>query len=171
MSQYVRDARIAMIYEGANGIQALDLVGRKLGLHGGRAVQAFFAEVGEFCEEHRSNEQMAPYTRALKNGLKDLQAATLWLMQNGIQNPDDAGAASADYMHLFGLVALGYMWAWMVKIAQSRLSEAGDDTGFYEGKLVTGRYFMERVMPETAAHLARISSGSGMMMALPAEAF
>jgi acyl-CoA dehydrogenase len=172
MSQFVRDARIAMIYEGANGIQALDLVGRKLGLNGGRAVQAFFAEVGEFCEANRPDEKMALYTKALKNGLNDLQAATVWLMQNAIQKPENAGAASTDYMHLFGLVALGYMWAWMAKSAQARLAEGGGDaTSFYESKLVTGRYFMERVMPETAAHLARISTGADTMMALPAEAF
>jgi len=172
MSQFVRDARIAMIYEGANGIQALDLVGRKLALNGGRAVQAFFKEVGEFCEENRGDEKMAPYTKALKKGLNDLQAATMWLMQNAMARPDNAGAASTDYMHLFGLVALGYMWAQMVKVADASLAGGADGDGaFYENKLVTGRYFMERVMPETAAHLARISSGADTMMALPAEAF
>jgi hypothetical protein len=170
MSQYVRDARIAMIYEGTNGVQALDLVGRKLALNGGRAVQAFFAEVDEFYQSNRADEKMAPYTKALKKGLDDLQSATLWLMQNAIQKPDNAGAASTDYMHLFGLVALGYMWARMAKAAQARLA-AGGETAFWEAKLVTGRYFMERVMPETAAHLARISSGADTMMALPAEAF
>ena len=172
MSQFVRDARIAMIYEGANGIQALDLVGRKLAMHGGRAVQAFFKEVGDFCEENRADEKMAPFTKGLKKGLNDLQAATMWLMQNAMQNPDNAGAASTDYMHLFGLVSLGYMWAQMTKSAQAKLANgAGDRAGFYETKLVTARYFMERVMPETGAHLARISSGSETMMKLPAEAF
>ncbi|HEY4191392.1 MAG TPA: acyl-CoA dehydrogenase [Mesorhizobium sp.] len=166
MSQFVRDARIAMIYEGANGIQALDLVGRKLALNGGRAVQAFFKEVGEFCEENRANEKMSPFTKGLKKGLNDLQAATLWLMQNGMKNPDNAGAASTDYMHLFGLVALGYMWAQMAKTALAKADEA-----FYANKLVTARFFMERAMPETAAHLARLSSGAETMMALPAEAF
>ena len=172
MSQFVRDARIAMIYEGANGIQALDLVGRKLAQNGGRAVQAFFKEVGEFCEENRADEKMAPFTKALKKGLNDLQAATMWLMQNAMAKPDNAGAASTDFMHLFGLVSLGYMWARMVKAAQGKLAEgAGDGASFYENKVVTGRYFMERVMPETAAHLARISTGADTMMALPAEAF
>jgi acyl-CoA dehydrogenase len=171
MSQFVRDARIAMIYEGANGIQALDLVGRKLPQHGGRAVQAFFKEVGAFCEANRADEKMAPFTKVLKKGLNDLQAATLWLMQNAMQKPDNAGAASTDYMHLFGLVSLGYMWARMVKAAQDRLGSADGDAAFFESKVVTGRYFMERVMPETAAHLARISSGADTMMALPAEAF
>ena len=172
MSQFVRDARIAMIYEGANGVQALDLVGRKLGLNGGRAVQAFFKDVGEFCEANRGDEQMAPYTKALKKGLNDLQAATMWLVQNGMANPDNAGAASTDYMHLFGLVALGYMWGRMVKSAQDKLATgANGSADFYETKLVTGRYFMERVMPETSAHLARLSTGSATMMALAAEAF
>lgn len=172
MSQFVRDARIAMIYEGANGVQALDLVGRKLGLNGGRAVQAFFKEVGEFCEANRGDEQMAPYTKALKKGLNDLQAATMWLVQNGMTNPDNAGAASTDYMHLFGLVALGYMWGRMAKTAQDKLATgANGSADFYETKLVTGRYFMERVMPETSAHLARLSTGSATMMALAAEAF
>jgi acyl-CoA dehydrogenase len=169
MSQFVRDARIAMIYEGANGIQALDLVGRKLPMHGGRAVQAFFKEVGEFCEVNRADEKMSPFTKALKKGLNDLQAATMWLMQNAMTKPENAGAASTDYMHLFGLVALGYMWAKMVKVAQDKLAAGADP--FFETKIVTGRYFMERVMPETSAHLARISSGADTMMALPAEAF
>jgi len=172
MSQFVRDARIAMIYEGANGVQALDLVGRKLGLHGGRAVQAFFKDVGEFCEENRADEKMAPFTKAVKKGLNDLQAATMWLMQNAMQKPDNAGAASTDYMHLFGLVSLGFMWAQMAKASQAKLAQgAGDASAFYEAKLATARYFMERIMPETAAHLARISSGADSMMALPAEAF
>ncbi|QDZ00272.1 acyl-CoA dehydrogenase [Nitratireductor mangrovi] len=172
MSQFVRDARIAMIYEGANGIQALDLVGRKLPQNGGRAIQAFFKEVGDFCEENRSDEKMAPFTKALKKGLNDLQAATMWLMQNAMQKPDNAGAASTDYMHLFGLVSLGYMWAMMAKVAQAKLAEgANGASSFCENKLVTGRFFMERVMPETAAHLARISAGADSMMALQADAF
>jgi hypothetical protein len=169
MSQFVRDARIAMIYEGTNGIQALDLVGRKLPAHGGRAAMAFFKEVGDFCEERRSDEDMAPYVKALKKGLNDLQAATLWFMQNAMQKPDNAGAGATDYMHLFGLVALGYMWA---LIARSVLSETGDAASAERrGKLVTARFFMERIMPETALRLARIEAGADSLMALPAEAF
>ncbi|MDF1599104.1 acyl-CoA dehydrogenase C-terminal domain-containing protein [Mesorhizobium sp. YIM 152430] len=172
MSQFVRDARIAQIYEGANGIQALDLVGRKLGQNGGRAVQAFFKDVGAFCEDNRADEKMAPYTKSLKKGLNDLQAATMWLMQNGMGKPDNAGAASTDYMHLFGLVSLGYMWAMMAKTAQEKIA-AGDNGSaeFYENKLATARFFMDRLMPETSAHLARISSGADSMMALSADAF
>jgi alkylation response protein AidB-like acyl-CoA dehydrogenase len=172
MSQFVRDARIAMIYEGANGIQALDLVGRKLALNGGRAVQAFFKEVGDFCEENREDDKMKAYTKALKKGLNDLQAATMWLMQNAMQKPDNAGAASTDYMHLFGLVALGYMWAQMAKSAQAKLADgANGSSAFLEHKLTTATFFMERILPETATRLARISAGADSMMALPAEAF
>ena len=110
MEQFVRDARIAMIYEGANGIQALDLVGRKLAKDGGRAVTAFFNEVGDFVREH-GEEKLAPFVKPLKKALDDLQAATMWFMGNALAKPDNAGAGATDYMHLFGLVALGYMWA------------------------------------------------------------
>ncbi|PWV99888.1 alkylation response protein AidB-like acyl-CoA dehydrogenase [Hoeflea marina] len=172
MSQYVRDARIAMIYEGANGIQALDLVGRKLGANGGRAVMAFFKEVGDFCEENRSNEALAPHTKALKKGLNDLQASTMWLMQNAMAKPDNAGAASTDYLHLFGLVALGYMWAMMARAALAKQAE-GDSAGaeFYANKLTTARFYMERIMPETALRKIRVEAGSDSMMELAADAF
>jgi hypothetical protein len=168
----VRDARIAMIYEGANGIQALDLVGRKLPANGGRAIQAFFKEVGDFCEDNRADENMSFFTKHLKKGLNDLQAATMWFVQNAMAKPDNAGAGSHDYMHLFGLVTLGYMWALQAKTAQEKLADgAGDRAQFLEAKLTTARYFMERIMPETGAHLARISAGADSMMALAEEAF
>lgn len=172
MSQYVRDARIAMIYEGANGIQALDLVGRKLAANGGRAVTAFFKEVGDFCEENRDNEDLSYFTKHLKKGLNDLQGSTMWFMQNAMSEPDNAGAGSTDYMHLFGLVALGYMWAWMAKVAVEKLgSGAGDDKDYLENKLITARFFMERIMPETALRRQRVEAGAGSMMALDAAAF
>ncbi|OLP53246.1 acyl-CoA dehydrogenase [Rhizobium rhizosphaerae] len=171
MSQYVRDARIAMIYEGANGIQALDLVGRKLGLNGGRAIMALFKEVGDFCETHRNDEAMAPFTKALKKGLNDLQAATMWFMSNAMAKPDNAGAGSTDYMHLFGLVVLGYMWARMAKAAQDGLANSDPRQAYLEAKLVTARFFMERLMPETSLRKARVEAGAETMMTLSAEAF
>ncbi|TDW36972.1 alkylation response protein AidB-like acyl-CoA dehydrogenase [Rhizobium azibense] len=172
MSQYVRDARIAMIYEGANGIQALDLVGRKLGLNGGRAVMALFKEIGDFCEENRNDEKMTFFTKNLKKGLNDVQAATMWFMQHAMAKPDNAGAGSTDYMHLFGLVVLGYMWAKMAKAAEDGLA-SGDSPreSYLRNKLVTARFFMERIMPETALRKARIETGAETMMTLPAEAF
>ncbi|MEL7428960.1 MAG: acyl-CoA dehydrogenase C-terminal domain-containing protein [Pseudomonadota bacterium] len=172
MSQFVRDARIAQIYEGANGIQALDLVGRKLPQNGGRAMRAFMEEVNEFTKRHKENEAMQVYTKPLRESVKALEAATMWLMQNGMKDPNNAGAASMDYMHLFGLVALGYMWGMMAEKSQQALKEgANGSTSFHEEKLMTARYFMERVMPEAGAHLARIQSGAESMMALNAEAF
>lgn len=169
MEQFVRDARIAMIYEGANGVQALDLVGRKLPKDGGKAVMAFFGEVEGFIKEQAGNEAMAVYTAPLKKGLGDLQAATMWFMQNAMANPDNAGAGSSDYMHLFGIVALGYMWAQMARAALEKA--ANDNDQFYRNKLLTGKFFMERMMPETAFRLARISAGSQTTMALPADQF
>ena len=169
MEQFVRDARIAMIYEGANGIQALDLVGRKLPRDGGRAVMAFFGEVGAFAKEHGGDEAMKPFVTPLSAALGHLQQATGWLMQNALTKPDNAGAAATDYMKLFGLVALGYMWAKMAKVAQDKA--AAGATPYLNTKLVTGRFFMERLLPETAVHLARIQSGSATTMELAAEAF
>lgn len=171
MSQYVRDARITMIYEGANGIQALDLVGRKLPANGGRALMAYFKEIGDFCEADRGDEALSFYTKHLKKGLNDLQTASMWLMQNAMAKPDNAGAASTDFMHLFGLVALGYMWAKMAKAAQAKLSSGEGDKAYFETKLVTARFYMERIMPETQLRLSRIQTGADTLMELPAEAF
>jgi hypothetical protein len=170
MEQFVRDSRIAMIYEGANGIQALDLVGRKLPRDGGRAIMAFFTEVGTYCKEHGGDEAMKPYVGPLSNGLGHLQQATTWLMQNAMKKPDNAGAAATDYLQLFGFVALGYMWAKMAKVVQGKIAASGE-TAYLKTKLVTGRFFMERMMPETALHLARIQTGAGTTMELAAEAF
>ncbi len=172
MSQFVRDARIAMIYEGANGIQALDLVGRKLGMNGGRAVMALFKEIGDFCEENRGDEKLAPFTKALKKGLNDLQAGTMWFMQNAMAKPDNAGAGSTDYMHLFGLVVVGYMWAKIAKAAEEGLANGGGGReDFLKNKLVTAKFFMERLMPETALRKTRIEAGADTTMELAAEAF
>ena len=171
MSQYVRDARIAMIYEGANGVQAMDLVGRKLAANGGRAVMAVFKEIGDFCEENRADERLAPFTKAIKKGLNDAQAASMWFMQNAMTKPDNAGAGATDYMHLFGLVVLGYMWGRSVKAAYEKLDAGDSRTDFLNNKLVTARFFMDRLMPETALRRARIETGADSVMALAAEAF
>src|ERR1700688_4510111 len=166
MEQFVRDARIAMIYEGANGIQALDLVGRKLGKDGGRALQAFFAEVSGYIKEREADAAMAPYVKPLGQALGELREATLWFAQNALGNPDNAGAGATDYMQLFGLVALGYMWCRIVDAVKAKTAAAGMDD-----KLVIGRFFMERMLPATTTRLARIKAGAESTMALPAEAF
>ncbi|GLK54681.1 alkylation response protein AidB-like acyl-CoA dehydrogenase [Methylopila capsulata] len=171
MEQFVRDARIAMIYEGANGVQAMDLVGRKLGRDGGRAIMALFKEIDGFLAANAADEGMKPFLEPLKKARGDLQSATMWFMANAMAKPDNAGAGATDYMHLFGLVALGYMWA---KIARAALDKTVDGTGDAAAmgvKLTTGRFFMERCLPETGARLAAISAGADAVMALPAEAF
>lgn len=171
MEQFVRDARIAMIYEGANGIQALDLVGRKLPRDGGRAVMAFFNEVGTYVQQH-GDEKMRPFTAPLGQALGHLQQATMWFMNNAISRPDNAGAGATDYMHMFGLVALGYMWARIAKTVHATLDSGPEASReWLEAKLVTGRFFMQRILPETATQLARIQAGADTVMELPAEAF
>ena len=170
MEQFVRDARIAMIYEGANGVQALDLVGRKLAKDGGRAVMAFFGEVNGFLAANKDDAALAPYLGGLKSSLGHLQQATMWLSANGLKNPDDAGAGSYDYMHLMGLTALGYMWARIVKAVLARQAQS-ESTPALDSKLTLAKFFNERMLPETAAHLARLSAGAATLMALPAEAF
>ncbi len=169
-SQYLRDCRIALIYEGTNGVQALDLVGRKLAANGGRAVMSFFAEIDGFVEANAGNAELKPFLDGLAGAKAQLQEATLWLMQNGLANPDNAGAASTDYMHLFGITGLAYMWALMVKVSLARIA-GGDSDPFYASKVAVGRYFLERVLPDTGAHLAKLKTGSATMMAMPAEAF
>jgi hypothetical protein len=171
MSQFVRDARITMIYEGANGIQAMDLVGRKLAKDGGRAVMAFFNEVGAFCQDNAHDENLKAFVAPLQKGLADLQQATMWFMNNAMAKPDNAGAGATDYMHLFGIVAMGYMWAKMAKAAHAKKAQGNGVAERMDAKLMTGRFFMERMMPETATRLACISTGADSTMALPAELF
>ena len=166
MEQFVRDARIAMIYEGANGIQALDLVGLKLGKDGGRALMAFLNEIGGFIKEKGADASMKPFVTPLGVALGHLQQASMWFMQNAMAKPDNAGAGATDYLQMFGLVALGYMWC---LIAQAALAKQTDAR--MKAKLITARFFMERMLPETAAQLARIKSGADAVMELPDEAF
>lgn len=171
MSQYVRDARITMIYEGANGVQALDLVGRKLAQNGGRGVQAFFALVATELEAAKANPALADYAARLEKALGDLQASTMWLMQNGLANPDNAGAGSTPYMHLMGIVSLGLMWLRMANAAQAALAAGTDDKAFMEAKLITARFFAERIMPDTGALRRKLEAGAEAIMALPEDAF
>ena len=172
IEQFVRDARITMLYEGTNGVQALDLVGRKLPKDGGRALQAFFAEVTAYAKERGADAAMTPYIKPLSQSLGDLQQATMWFLQNALGNPDNAGAGATDYMNLFGLVALGYMWCLIAEAAKAKGGAGGDGAADrMSQRLATGRFFMERMLPATATHLARIKAGAASTMALPAEAF
>ncbi|OJI95501.1 acyl-CoA dehydrogenase/hypothetical protein [Planktotalea frisia] len=173
MSQYTRDARIAMIYEGANGVQALDLVGRKLAQDGGKHVMAFFDLVKTFCKDNSGQDEAydADFIEPLKAASKDLQAAGMYFMQNGMKNPNHALAGSNDFMHMFGHVCLGLMWARMAKASREALASGTSDVAFHETKLTTGRYYMARQLPATALHLTRIQSGADTVMALDAANF
>ncbi len=171
MSQFARDARIAMIYEGANGVQALDLVGRKLAADGGKHVMAFFEMVRAECKAHDGDDRMKAFTDALKTASKQLQAAGMYFMQNGMKNPNAALSGSYDFMHLMGHVCMGLMWTRMAKAAYEALDAGAADKDYLQTKVATGRYYMARQLPACGMHLARIESGADPVMALAAEAF
>ena len=173
MSQFARDARIAMIYEGANGVQALDLVGRKLAQDGGKHVMAFFDMVKSYIAEAKGKDEAfdKAFLEPLKAASKDLQGAGMYFMQNGMKNPNAALSGSYDFMHLFGHVCLGLMWAKMAEAATEVLASGAGDAEFLKAKIDTGRYYMARQLPMTATHLKRIESGADPVMALEADAF
>jgi alkylation response protein AidB-like acyl-CoA dehydrogenase len=171
MSQFARDARITQIYEGANGVQALDLVGRKLAQDGGKHVMAFFEMVKSECKAHDGDARMAGFVEPLKTASKQLQQAGMFFMQNGMKNPNAALAGSYDFMHLMGHVCLGLMWTRMAKAAMTAQDEGRGDADFLAAKIATGRFYMARQLPLCASHLARIESGAETVMALAAEAF
>jgi alkylation response protein AidB-like acyl-CoA dehydrogenase len=171
MSQYVRDARITMIYEGANGVQAMDLVGRKLAQNGGRAIQAFFAIVDAECAAAKDKPAFADLAGRLEKANGELKAATMWFMQNGMANPNNVGAGAHHYMHIMGIVALGLMWLRIAEAAQKALDEGRGDAAFLEAKLVTARHFGERFIPDAGALRRKIEAGSEAMMALTPEQF
>jgi acyl-CoA dehydrogenase len=172
MEQFTRDARIAMLYEGANGIQALDLVGRKLTAKQGRALmEVYFPEIGGFCEQAVADPELEPYAKPVLVALEQLVEASQWLQENGLKNPDNAGAAATDYLYIMALTTLGYMWVRMVKAAKAKLAADEGDPQFYNTKLILARFFVERLLPDTAAHLAKLKGGADTLMVLPAEAF
>ena len=171
MEQYVRDARISMIYEGTNGVQAMDLVGRKLAANGGRAVQTLFKVVGEEVAAAKADPATADVAARLEKANGELQAATMWFLQNGMTNPNNVGAGAHSYMHLMGIVAVGLMWLRMAAAA-ARLKAAGEgDAAFLDAKLTTARYYAERIMPDAGALRRKIESGAEALMALPPEMF
>ena len=170
MEQFVRDSRINQTYEGANGVQALDLVGRKLGRAGGRAPMALFGMINRFLDAE-SGDVMKPYVEPMKVGLARLQEATMWLAQNGLRNPDNAGAGSVDYLRMFGIVVVGYLWARQAKAALVRLEGKPANAGFYEAKLASARFWMERMVPDTASLVERVKAGADGLMTLDAANF
>ena len=171
MEQYVRDARIAQIYEGTNGIQALDLVGRKMPQSFGRLLRRFFHPVQKFINENQANAELQEFIFPLAKGFAKLQQATAMIAQKGLKNPDEAGAASSDYLRQFALVALAYMWCLMVMAAQAKLEAGEGDKEFYESKIKTARFFMQRVLPEADARFKMVLAGADTLMDLEASGF
>ncbi|HXH15891.1 MAG TPA: acyl-CoA dehydrogenase C-terminal domain-containing protein [Sphingomonas sp.] len=171
MEQYVRDARIAMIYEGTNGVQAMDLVGRKLAQNGGRGIQAFFKLVADDVAAAKGDPATASFAEALEKANGQLQAATMWFMANGMKNPENVGAGAVSYMHLMGIVAVGTMWLRMA-VAAAKLKAAGEgEAAFLDAKLVTARFYAERILPDAGALRRKIEGGAESLMALPPEMF
>ena len=171
MEQLVRDARISMIYEGTNGVQALDLVGRKLPQGAGRLLKTFFHPVNAFIERNNGHPQLGDMINGFAKAFGALQLATGEIAARGLADPEEGAAAATDYLRLFGLVALGFMWARSAVIALEKLPSAGPDTGFYKSKLTTARFYMERVLPQAGALLAAIKSGKATMMEMDESAF
>ncbi len=170
VEQLVRDARITQLYEGTNGIQALDLVGRKLPMKGGRAAQRLLGEIGGFVAANKANDKMKEFVDPLEKALGRVQDAALYLMQNAMKNPDEAGAAATDLLRLMALTAMTYMWGRICAAALKGL-EAGNDKAFYEAKLMTARFYIARVLPQTTSLNHQIKAGAASLMAMPAEAF
>ena len=171
VEQLVRDARIAQIYEGTNGIQALDLVGRKLGQDFGRLLRRFFHPVSQWLEAHADDPALAPYAGPAAKAFGRLQTATLTIAQRGMARPEEAAAAATDYLRLFALVAMAFMWCRMAEVAQRKLPSANGEAGFYEAKLEVGAFFMARVLPRHSAHFQALMAGGETLMRLPVEAF
>ena len=169
MEQFVRDARIAQIYEGTNGIQAMDLVGRKLAQNGGRGLRAYLALAGQAVAD--ADESLAFIAKPLEQALGELQAATMWLMQNGMANPNHAGAGATAYLDILGIVSLGHMWLLMAKAAQEQIDAGTGDRDFLDAKLITARYYAERYFPDAGALRRKLEAGSDALMAMPVHAF
>jgi 3-(methylsulfanyl)propanoyl-CoA dehydrogenase len=169
MEQHVRDARIAQIYEGTNGVQALDLVGRKMGAHAGRYLRRFFHPVLAYIEARSEDPAMEEFVLPLSKAFGRLQQATAEVARRGLGDPFEAGAAATDYLRLFGLTALAYVWARMAEVALAK--QAGDETGFYRAKLATARFFMQRILPQTSGLSAAILAGGGTLKAFEDAAF
>ncbi|QXQ08176.1 acyl-CoA dehydrogenase C-terminal domain-containing protein [Sphingosinicellaceae bacterium] len=171
MEQFVRDARIAQIYEGTNGIQAMDLVGRKLAMNGGRGLRAYLALAGQAVADAAADPRLDVVAKPLEKALGELQTATMWLMQNGMANPNNAGAGAAAYLDILGIVSLGHMWLLMAKASHEAIDAGTTDREFYDAKLITARYYAERYFPDAGALRRKLEAGSEAMMALPAHLF
>ena len=171
MSQYARDCRIAMIYEGTNGIQALDLVGRKLAMDGGKHMREYLNLIQSFMNEEHSDDFKNDFIIPLKKSIEHLQSALMFFMENGLKNPLSAVSGATDFLHLVGLVSLGFIWAKKAQSARDQLKNSPSNKHFLEAKILTGSYFMNRQLPETKLRLDKILTGEKQVMSLAANQF
>ncbi len=172
MEQLVRDGRIAQIYEGTNGIQALDLVGRKLGAHNGRCLRQFFHPVSDYLEKWQNDPGLGEFAAPVAKAFSRLQQATGKIAQSGLNDPDEGAAVATDYLRLFGLVAMGYIWMRMAEMALAKTrTEGGDGSGFCAAKLATARFFMAKLLPQTSALFATIMAGGKTILEFEDSSF
>lgn len=169
MEQFLRDARIAPIYEGTNGIQAMDLIGRKLPRRNGEVIRKFFSLIQSFIDDNKDNEKMSRYTSQLEKALQRQQAATMWLMQNAMKNPDHAGATAHYYLNLMALVSMGFAWGTIVLKAQEMIANGTGDKTFLEDKIKTANFFFSHILPETTSLRYKVEAGADDVMAMDAE--
>lgn len=171
MTQFLADARIAPIYEGTNGIQAMDLIGRKLPSKNGEVIRDYFAMIQNFIDENKNNEDLSHYTSLLEKALQRQQTATMWLMQNAMSDPDQAGATAHYYLNLMALVSMGYFWADMVEKSKKMLASGEGNADFLKSKITTANFFFNHLLPETTSLRYKIEAGAKDVMDLDAEAF
>src|SRR5690606_19392937 len=169
--QFARDVRITQIYEGTNGIQALDLVGRKLGMGFGRALRRFFHPTLEMLDEYQSNTFIVEQTFQLRTALGKLQQATVLVAQNGLRDKNEAGAASTDYLRIFALVAMGAYWLKIMKVAHEKMESDPSQKDFFEAKINTGKFFFDRMLPEVQGRFASLTAGAKPLMTMTEEQF
>jgi len=158
VEQFVRDARIAQLYEGTNGIQALDFVGRKLPMHNGRLLKSFFHLVKKYIEENTFNYNLKESMPHLMKSFGRLQQTTAFLATKGLSDPEEGAGPATDYLKMFALTSLGYVWVRYIDIAHKKMND--DPKGFYKAKIATGEYFLKKMLPETGSLMSSILSGA-----------
>jgi alkylation response protein AidB-like acyl-CoA dehydrogenase len=171
VEQFFRDARITMIYEGANGVQAMDLLGRKVLGSGGVLARRLGGLIGGFCERHAEGGEHAEFVARLAGLLKEWSVATEEVARRAARNPDETGAASMDYLQLTGYLCLAWCWAWMAAVSVAALKAGGPDQGFHRAKIATARFYFQRILPRAEAHLDAMGAGARSLMEIPADQF
>ncbi|KZY71111.1 acyl-CoA dehydrogenase [Oleiphilus sp. HI0071] len=171
MEQIVRDTRIALLYEGTTGIQALDLLGRKILMSQGASLRNFTKQVHKFCQANEDNAELKPFIEKLSTLNKEWGDITMKVGMTAMQNRDEVGAASVDFLMYSGYVCLAYFWAQMVKVAQEKLASGTTETGFYTAKVQTAKFYYDRILPRTAAHAQMVLAGGESIMAIDEENF